>query len=86
MSHIVNDDLYKLVVVGKSCVGKSSLFSRFIRDEFGLRSQSIDAESATREIHVDDKFAKAEIWDITIMKRFISSNFATKFSLFYCCY
>ncbi|KAJ3692466.1 hypothetical protein LUZ60_012816 [Juncus effusus] len=68
MGHIANDDLYKLVLVGKSCVGKSSLFSRFTRDDFGLRSRSIDAESATREIRVDDKFAKAEIWDITVME------------------
>ncbi|XP_022714588.1 ras-related protein SEC4-like [Durio zibethinus] len=58
------DYLFKVILIGDSGVGKSNLLSRFIRNEFSLESKSTKrVEFATRNIHVDDKVVKAQIWD-----------------------
>ena len=58
------DDLFKVVLIGDSSVGKSNLLSRFSRNEFNLESEStIGVEFATRTIQVDGKTIKAQIWD-----------------------
>ena len=56
------DYLYKIVLIGDSGVGKSSLLSRFTRNEFDLESKStIGVEFATRSIVVDGKVIKAQV-------------------------
>ena len=56
------DYLYKIVLIGDSGVGKSSLLSRFTRNEFDLESKStIGVEFATRSITVDEKVIKAQV-------------------------
>ena len=56
------DYLYKIVLIGDSGVGKSSLLSRFTRNEFDLESKStIGVEFATRSITVDGKVIKAQV-------------------------
>lgn len=56
------DYLYKIVLIGDSGVGKSSLLSRFTRNEFDLESKStIGVEFATRSIQVDGKVIKAQV-------------------------
>ena len=57
------DYLYKIVLIGDSGVGKSSLLSRFTRNEFDLESKStIGVEFATRSIQVDGKVIKAQVF------------------------
>ncbi|KAG8044662.1 hypothetical protein GUJ93_ZPchr0773g40575 [Zizania palustris] len=57
-------DLFKVVLIGDSGVGKSNLLSRFARDEFSLETRStIGVEFATKTVRVDDKLVKAQIWD-----------------------
>lgn len=42
-----------------------NLLSRFTRNTFGLESKStIRVEFATRNLNVDDKAIKSQIWDI----------------------
>lgn len=56
------DFLYKIVLIGDSGVGKSSLLSRFTRNEFDIESKStIGVEFATRSIQVDGKTIKAQV-------------------------
>lgn len=60
-----------MVLIGDSGVGKSSLLSRFTRNEFNLESKStIGVEFATRSIEVDGKTIKAQIWDTAGQERF----------------
>lgn len=65
------DYLYKIVLIGDSGVGKSSLLSRFTRNEFDLESKStIGVEFATRSIVVDGKVIKAQVWDTAGQERY----------------
>lgn len=65
------DYLYKIVLIGDSGVGKSSLLSRFTRNEFDLESKStIGVEFATRSITVDGKVIKAQVWDTAGQERY----------------
>jgi len=62
---------FKVVLIGDSGVGKSSLMSRFTRNEFDLESKStIGVEFATRSIKVDGKSIKAHIWDTAGQERY----------------
>ena len=71
------DYLYKIVLIGDSGVGKSSLLSRFTRNEFDLESKStIGVEFATRSITVDGKVIKAQVCFFSTFQVFIK-----KFSL-----
>jgi small GTP-binding protein len=67
------DYLYKIVLVGDSCVGKSNILSRWTMDEFNLESKStIGVEFATKEIKHDGKIIKAQVWDTAGQERFRS--------------
>ncbi|EEB94555.1 hypothetical protein MPER_06611 [Moniliophthora perniciosa FA553] len=60
-----NDDyLFKVVLIGDCDVGKSNLFSRFVRNTFNPASRStIGVEYATRSINIG-RTVKAQIWDM----------------------
>ncbi|EDO33074.1 predicted protein [Nematostella vectensis] len=65
------DYLYKIVLIGDSGVGKSSLLSRFTRNEFDIESKStIGVEFATRSIQVEGKIIKAQVWDTAGQERY----------------
>src|SRR3984957_12377645 len=58
------DFIFKIVLTGDSGVGKSNLLSRFTRNEFSLESRStIGVEFSTKEVQVDGKTIKVQIWD-----------------------
>ena len=64
-------NLFPVVLIGDSGVGKSNLLSRFTRNEFNLESKStIGVEFATRSIQVDGKTIKAQIWDTAGQERY----------------
>lgn len=54
------DYLFKTVIIGDSGVGKSNIFSRFIRDEFNLDSKAtIGVEFSAKNLTIQDKTIKA---------------------------
>lgn len=70
------DFIFKIVLTGDSGVGKTNLLSRFTRNEFMLNSRStIGVEFSTKEIQIDGKTIKAQIWDTGRRK---NSNFLNK--------
>ena len=65
------DHLYKIVLIGDSCVGKSNILSRWTMDEFNLESKStIGVEFATKDIHYNNKILKVQVWDTAGQERY----------------
>ena len=58
------DFLLKIVIVGDSGVGKSNLLTRFSKNEFKLEAKStIGVEFATKNLHIEGRAVKVQIWD-----------------------
>ncbi|KAI7861369.1 GTP-binding protein ypt5 [Spinellus fusiger] len=63
----------KLVLLGESAVGKSSLVLRFVnRDYVENREPTIGAAFLTQKCHLNDRSIKFEIWDTAGQERFHS--------------
>jgi hypothetical protein len=61
------DFIFKLLLLGDSGVGKTSLVSRFTRDAFELNSKpTIGVEFATISLRVGPHIVKAQLWDSTL--------------------
>ena len=55
---------YKLVLLGDSAVGKSSLVLRFVRGQFfEYQESTIGAAFLTQSVNLGDTTVKFEIWD-----------------------
>eukprot|EP01084_Bolivina_argentea_P059285 108242_1 len=54
----------KLILLGDSRVGKSSLIIRFVKNEFDHKFPSIGATFLTKSVSVDDYVIQFEIWDL----------------------
>ncbi|KAJ1920090.1 GTP-binding protein of the rab/ypt [Tieghemiomyces parasiticus] len=65
---------FKLVLLGESAVGKSSLVVRFVKDQFDdYRESTIGAAFFTQVVPVDDQTTvKFEIWDTAGQERYKS--------------
>ncbi|KAF9055908.1 GTP-binding protein RAB5 [Panaeolus papilionaceus] len=65
---------FKLVLLGESAVGKSSLVLRFVKDQFDdYRESTIGAAFLTQTVTLDDKTTvKFEIWDTAGQERYKS--------------
>ncbi|TFL03413.1 GTP-binding protein RAB5 [Pterulicium gracile] len=65
---------FKLVLLGESAVGKSSLVLRFVKDQFDdYRESTIGAAFLTQTVTLDDGAAvKFEIWDTAGQERYKS--------------
>jgi len=64
---------FKLVLLGESAVGKSSLVLRFVKDQFDdYRESTIGAAFLTQTITLDDTAVKFEIWDTAGQERYKS--------------
>lgn len=64
---------HKLVLLGDSCVGKSSILLRYIRDKFNDdECSTIGASFLTSKIALDDCIIKFEIWDTAGQERYHS--------------
>ncbi|KAG8857447.1 GTP-binding protein of the rab/ypt [Tulasnella sp. 330] len=63
---------FKLVLLGESAVGKSSLVLRFVRDQFDdYRESTIGAAFLTQTVTVDEQTTvKFEIWDTAGQERY----------------
>lgn len=67
----VYDHLFKIVSIGDSGVGKTNLLLRFTRNEFRLESTAtIGVEFANKNVEVDGKVIRAQVWDTAGQDRF----------------
>lgn len=65
------DYLFKVVLIGDSGVGKTSLLKRYRHNEFSTDTKhTIGVEFATQEIEVEDKLVKTQIWDTAGQERY----------------
>ncbi|KAL7070533.1 hypothetical protein ACQ4LE_010642 [Meloidogyne hapla] len=61
----------KILTIGESGVGKSSLISRFVDDKFDPEmAATIGVDFRIRTITIDDKLVKLAIWDTAGQERF----------------
>ena len=64
---------FKLVLLGESAVGKSSLVIRFVKGQFHEYNEStIGAAFLTQTVQLDDATVKFEIWDTAGQERYRS--------------
>jgi Ras-related protein Rab-7A len=65
--------LLKIIILGDSGVGKTSLMNRYAKDRFSQKYKAtIGADTMTKEITVDDKLITLQIWDTAGQERFQS--------------
>jgi small GTP-binding protein len=63
---------FKMVLLGESAVGKSSLVLRFVRGQFHEYQEStIGAAFLTQTVSVDDTTVKLELWDTAGQERYV---------------
>jgi Ras-related protein Rab-18 len=64
------DHLVKILLVGDSGVGKSSLLMRFIEDAFEEVSPTVGVDFKLKMMNVDGKRLKLTVWDTAGQERF----------------
>ncbi|XP_013103540.1 ras-related protein Rab-35 isoform X1 [Stomoxys calcitrans] len=65
------DHLFKLLIIGDSGVGKTSLLLRFSDDAFnGCHITTIGVDFKIRTLVIDEKRVKVQIWDTAGQERF----------------
>ena len=63
----------KVIILGESGVGKTSLMNRYVRNEFSMRYKAtIGADFMTKETTIEDKPITLQIWDTAGQERFQS--------------
>jgi len=63
--------LFKLVVLGESGVGKTSLLVRYVQNNFSIATKStIGSDFLSKDIEVDGKPITLQIWDTAGQERF----------------
>ena len=67
------DLLYKIIIVGDTCVGKSNILSRYIKDVFREDSKStVGVELGNKLLKVKGTNTKLQIWDTAGQERYRS--------------
>ena len=65
--------LYKIIIIGDTCVGKSNILSRYLRDEFREDSKStVGVELGSKFLKVKGVGTKLQIWDTAGQERYRS--------------
>src|SRR3990167_10866117 len=66
---------FKLVLLGESAVGKSSLVLRFVKGQFlDYQESTIGAAFLTQTVCLNDTTVKFEIWDTAGEERYVNSQ------------
>ncbi|XP_044470647.1 ras-related protein Rab7-like [Mangifera indica] len=66
-------NLLKVIVLGDSGVGKTSLMNQYVYNKFSPRYKAtIGADFVTKELQIDDKLVTLQIWDTAGQERFQS--------------
>jgi hypothetical protein len=69
--------LLKVIILGDSGVGKTSLMNQYVQKKFSKEYKAtIGADFLTKEIEVDDKTVTMQIWDTAGQERFQSLGVA----------
>ena len=67
------DYIFKILLVGDSGVGKSSILNRFCDDNFDSNfNATVGVDCRMKKFNSDDKEIKLQLWEIVGQKRFIS--------------
>lgn len=63
--------LHKIIVVGESGVGKTSVINRYVHGFFSkMYKSTIGVDFALKEVDVDDNHVKLQLWDIAGQERY----------------
>ncbi len=58
------DYQFKLIIIGDTSVGKSSILNRLLRDKYTeANKHTVGVEFGLKYIKVNDKVVKLQIWD-----------------------
>merc|ERR1712164_98314 len=69
--------LLKLIILGDSGVGKTSLMNQYVNKKFSKQYKAtIGADFLTKEVMIDDKLVTMQIWDTAGQERFQSLGVA----------
>ena len=69
----VYDQLFKIIIVGNSGVGKSNILGRYIKNEFNEETKStVGVEFASKKVNVNGVNIKLQIWDTAGQERYRS--------------
>lgn len=67
------DIIMKIVLVGDSGVGKSNIFSRYLKNEFTIENRTtVGVEFGAKKIKIGDMRLKVQIWDTAGQERYKS--------------
>ena len=67
------DTLLKIVLIGNSNTGKTSVLLRFTSESFNDGMQNtVGVDFKIKSLQVDDKIAKVQVWDTAGQERFRS--------------
>ncbi len=73
MSDNSNESVYKYILIGDSCVGKTSILSKMISNKFSeVYYETIGVELLTKNITVNEKKLKIQIWDASGAEKYRS--------------
>lgn len=72
---MINDEydyLFKIILIGDSSVGKSSILAKFIRSDNPISDMksTIGVEFATKSLNINDKISKLQVWDTAGQERY----------------
>ncbi len=68
-----NKDTYRYIIIGDTEVGKSSLLLQFTERQFNTaHDMTIGVEMGSRDIKVNEKMMKLEIWDTAGQESYLS--------------
>lgn len=72
-----NPQTLKIILIGDSGVGKTSLIYRYIQDIFNVNLlTTIKVDFQVKEINIDSNIVKLQVWDTAGQERFRSINAA----------
>ncbi|KAH8417716.1 hypothetical protein KR222_004745, partial [Zaprionus bogoriensis] len=66
----------KIIVLGDSDVGKTTLINRYVHKYFGCYKSTIGTDMSRKEILIDDQVVTLQIWDTAGQERFQSLGMA----------
>jgi Ras-related protein Rab-11A len=67
----MGEELFKVVIIGDSGVGKSNIMTRYAQNEFSNDTPStIGVEFMTKPLKIDGRDIKVQIWDTAGQERF----------------
>ena len=67
------DLLYKIIIIGDTCVGKSNILSRYLKNEFKEDSKStVGVELGSKFLKIKGTGAKIQLWDTAGQERYRS--------------